>query len=207
MIRINLLPVREERRKADLRQFVALLLATLLGTVALLGFFHWTLSNDIAATKVAIAQTQRQIDAFGPQLQQVEQYRKTKAQIEKKLEVIADLEAQRSGPVRMLDELATHTPDRLWITRVAATGRSITIQGMSLDNEIVALFMTALNGSPYFTSVELRQTQAKDVSGFKLHEFELNAALRSPAAEQKAAEEESTQAASSGGPRLAAAGR
>ncbi len=207
MIRINLLPVREERRKADLRQFAALIVATLLLSVALVGFFHWTLSNDIAATKAATVDIQRQIDAFAPQLKQVEQYRETKAQIEKKLEVIARLEESRSGPVRIMDELATHAPDRLWITKMSASGRDITVEGMSLDNELVALFLTALNGSPYFRNVELRQTQAREMSGFKLNQFELSAGLTSPAAEKRAAEEEAKKAAAPGGPALAAARR
>jgi type IV pilus assembly protein PilN len=188
MIRINLLPIREERRKAGLRQYVALLVATLLGSVAVVAFVHWSITSDIAAARAALAETQRQIDAFGPQLKQVEQYRETKAQIERKLEVIARLEEARSGPVRMMDELATHVPDRLWITRIQAAGRTVTLEGMSLDNELVAAFMTALNGSPYFRNVELRQTQARDVSGFKLNHFELSAALTSPGSEAAGAE-------------------
>jgi len=208
MIRINLLPVREERRKADLRQFAAMLVAALVGSVALVAFFHWTVQREIASTKDSIIETQRQIDAFAPQLKQVEQYRKTKAQIEQKLEVIARLEEQRSGPVRVLDELATHTPDRLWITRINASGREISIEGMSLDNELVALFLTALNESPYFGNVELRETEAREKDGFKLNEFQLSAALTSPAAEKRAAEEAAKKkTAAAGGNSLAVAGR
>ena len=56
----------------------------------------------------------------------------------------------------------------------------ITIEGMSLDNELVALFLTALNESAYFDDVELRETKAKDMSGYKLNEFELSATLATP---------------------------
>ena len=87
-----------------------------------------------------------------------------------------------------MDELATHTPERLWIRKIEAANRQISIHGMSLDNELVALFLTALADSPYFKAVELRETEAKEKDGFKLNEFEVTATITSPAAEQREAE-------------------
>jgi type IV pilus assembly protein PilN len=180
MIRINLLPVREERRKADVRQFMVLLVATFAAAVAAAGFLHWKVRADVASTQAAIVQTQRQIDQFGAQLEKVQKYRDTKAQIEKKLEVIDRLDRARSGPVHVLDELATHAPERLWITKIEAENKQISISGMSLDNERVALFLTALNQSAYFDNVELRETEAREKDGFKLNEFQLTASLTTP---------------------------
>jgi type IV pilus assembly protein PilN len=190
MIRINLLPVREERRKADLRQFAMMLGATCVGTLLVVGLFHLKLSGDVREAQAAVAETQRQIDAYKPQLKQVEEYRKTKAEIEKKLEVIERLDASRSGPVHVFDELATHAPARLWITKISAHAGQISVAGMSLDNELVALFLTALNESPYFDEVELRETKAKEMSGFKLNEFKLSAKLVSPVDSEKKASDD-----------------
>ena len=180
MIKINLLPVREERRRADARQLAVGLVATLVGALAIAGFFHWSLLDDLAEVRKAAADTQRQIDKFGPQLAQVEEYRRTKAEIEQKLEVIEQLFASRAGPVHMLDELATHAPDRLWITDIETARDQITIKGMSLDNELVAVFLTALNQSPYFTNVELLSTEAKEKEGLKLNAFEVSARAATP---------------------------
>jgi type IV pilus assembly protein PilN len=180
MIRINLLPVREERRKADLRQFALILAATFVGSIAVVGLYHLKLSNDVSEAKGAVAATQKQIDRFEPQLKKLEEYRSTKAEIEKKLAVIERLDASRSGPVRVLDELATHAPGRLWLTKLEAREGKLRIEGMSLDNELVALFLTALNESAYFDHVELRETTAKEMSGYKLNEFALSATLVTP---------------------------
>jgi type IV pilus assembly protein PilN len=181
MIRINLLPVREERRKADLRQFGLVLVGVFVGSIALVVLYHTKLSSDVNEARAAVVATQQEIDRYKPQLKQVEEYRKTKAEIEQKLEVIERLEASRSGPVHVFDELATHAPPRLWLTKLDAHAGTITIEGMSLDNELVALFLTALNESEYFTDVELRETKAKELSGYKLNEFELRATLATPA--------------------------
>jgi type IV pilus assembly protein PilN len=180
MLEINLLPVREEKRKADVRQFALLLGGTFAGAMVLAGVVHTKLIADVSGTKSALVELQAEIDQFKPQLEQVERYRATKQAIESKLAVIDRLERSRSGPVHLLEELALHSPDRLWLTGLDAEDGRVTVKGMSLDNELVALFMTALGGSPYFKNVELEETEAKDVDGLRLNEFAVSAAIAIP---------------------------
>jgi type IV pilus assembly protein PilN len=180
MIEINLLPVREEKRKADVRQFAAMLGAAFAGSVLLAGAVHTKLVADVVSTRGQLATLQKQIDAFGPQLEQVERYRATKQAIEAKLEVIGRLDRSRSGPLHVLDELSTNSPERLWLTKLKAEAGQITVEGMSLDNELVALFMTALGDSQYFDGVELKETEAKEVSGLRLNHFIVSATITTP---------------------------
>jgi Tfp pilus assembly protein PilN len=65
----------------------------------------------------------------------------------------------------------------MWLTQMSVEGQTLSIQGVSLDNELVALFLTAMNASPYFEDVELVQTAAKEVDGYKLNAFEVSAVL------------------------------
>ena len=195
MITINLLPVREERRKASARQFLLLALMAVAATISLSAIHYWWYRASVAEAKTAAKRIQGEIDRFGPQLEQVEQYRAVKADIEKKLSVISDLSAARSGPVHLFDEVATHMPERMWLTKMEVEGQKLTIQGMSLDNELVALFLTALNTSPYFEQVELVETQAKEMDGFKLNAFEVSAKLSGPEAKPPAPPSEAHRAA------------
>ncbi len=183
MIRINLLPVREERRKASARQLALVLVAAVVGSALLAGALHAKLRHDISSTREMARATQQEIDRFAPQLAQVEQFKKTKSEIEQKLDVIQGLNQARSGPVHMLDELATHTPDRIWISKISVHGGRLTMEGMSLDNELVALFLTALEESPYFKNVELVETQAKEKDGFRLNAFEVSGVMTAPGQE------------------------
>ena len=187
MIHINLLPVREEKRKADVRQFALMLGATFAGALALVVLVHLKLMADLHSTKTSLADLQTQIDQFAPQLEQVEKYRATKAAIESKLEVIAKLERSRSGPLHLLDELSVHAPERLWVTTIEAENGRVQVKGMSLDNDLVALFMTALGDSAYFDNVELESTEAKEVDGLRLNQFQLTAAITTPGEEAPAA--------------------
>jgi type IV pilus assembly protein PilN len=187
MIRINLLPVREERRKADLQQQVLLLGLLVAAAVGAIGWVHFSIRSDIDAAKTNVAQIEASIKKFEPQLKQVEAYKAKKAEVEQKLEVIHGLDRSRSGPVHMMDELATHTPDRVWLQRLEASGAHLKLEGKSLDNEIVAAFLTELNNSPYFGNVELKRTELESRGGFKLHNFEVTATIEDPHAPEDTA--------------------
>ena len=188
MIEINLLPVREARRKADLRQQALLLVGTLVGSLALSGAVHaWMLARGVAA-RSQTKTLEKEIEKFSTQLQQVEDFRRKKSEIEKKLAVIDRLDRSRSGPVHVLDELATHTPERVWLTNVRSQDGALSIDGMSLDNELVALFLTALNDSPYFDAVELEESELVERDRLKLNSFKVKAKLTTPGLSEEAPE-------------------
>ncbi len=180
MIRINLLPVREARRKAGVQQQIAMLAATLVGAIALSVGVHQWVGGKISSAQARIQGLERQLEQFAPQQAQVAEFKAKKAEIEQKLEVIADLERSRSGPVRIMEELAGSIPERVWLTELSADDGKISLSGMSLDNELVASFLTELGESPYFGQVELQSTELRTVEALKLNTFEIQAALESP---------------------------
>jgi len=206
MIRINLLPVREARRKADLVQQATILGATVLVTVLALGAIQWSLLHKISSAKARLTEMNRQIDQFKPQVAQVEEFRARKQAMEQKLDVIKRLDRARSGPVHVLDELATRAPDRLWITKLVAKDGAITLTGMSLDNEIIAGFLTSLNASPYFKNVELGESKLAEKDGLRLNNFTIRAILTDPESKSaEAAAKTAAPAAAPGAPAAAAA--
>jgi len=180
VIRINLLPVREARRKAGVRQQMVLLAASLLCAVVLSGVMHVWMLGSISSARGRVTSLNAQLEQYKPQQEQVAQFKAKKAEIEQKLAVIENLERSRSGPVHIMDELASHIPERVWLTDLNADNGQIALGGMSLDNELVALFLTALNDSPYFARVELESTELKLIESLKLNTFKIRAALESP---------------------------
>ena len=181
MLEINLLPVREARRKADLRQYAMQFLLVMILMVGGVGLFHSQLTDRIDRTQARVNQMQSDIDQFKPQLAQVAAFKKRKSELENKIEVIDGLDRARSGPVRVMDELASRTPDRLWLTDISTKGDSITLKGQSLDNELVASFLRSLGKSEYFTNVDLGSAKLGNEGGLKLVKFDITAKLVSPA--------------------------
>jgi type IV pilus assembly protein PilN len=181
MIEINLLPVREARRKADIRQQLMQVLLMLIVVAAVIGFVHSHVTSQMESTQRRIYQMEADIKQFQPQLDQVAAFRKKKANLEKKIDVIDGLDRARRGPVRVLDELSTHAPERLWLTSLQTNGTTIQLKGESLDNELVAVLLHALGESPYFDKVDLDKTElAGTKDGLKVVSFALQAEIASP---------------------------
>ena len=76
--------------------------------------------------------------------------------------------------------LAKSTPDRLWLTKLSTKGTSIAIDGESLDNELVALFLRRLGESDYFDDVDLDSTQLANSGGLRVVKFKIHAQLVRP---------------------------
>lgn len=185
MLEINLLPVREARRKADLRQYFMQLLLVVIVVTGGVGLYQSRLSDQVEKAEGRVKQMQSDIDQFKPQLEQVAKFKKRKAELQNKIDVIDGLDRARSGPVRVLAELATRTPERLWLTSLTTKGDTIALKGRSLDNELVADFLSRLGESEYFTNVDLDSAKLSDnQGGMKTVVFTINAQLVKPKADK-----------------------
>jgi type IV pilus assembly protein PilN len=182
MIEINLLPHREARRAADLRQTVALLVLGLVIEGGVIWYMQNGVQESLAAAEASVRQLQSDIEQYAPQEAQVQSFKQVRGDLEDKLGVIDGLDKGRTGPVRLLDELSSYTPDRLWLTKLETRGVAITVEGESLRG---------LNESAYFTNVDLDKTaRGKEVEGVKLVTFVITAELTRPADELATAGED-----------------
>ncbi len=174
MIRINLLPVREARRQAGLQKQGALLGAAVgLGALICL-WMHVSVSSSQKEELRRITQAKVELKDLEATTQQVERFRKEKEEIERKLGVIATLEASRQGPVRIMDEIAMRIPKRMWLTQLKMKGGTIEMAGVSLDAEIVAAFLASLSESDMFQDVQLDETRLTETDGLKLNSFKIH---------------------------------
>ena len=181
MVRINLLPVRVSKKKEAGKQQVLLFVVLLIGGIVL--NFAWAsqrggvlkdLRSQVDKKKAEIAQLERIIG-------EVKNIRTQQDELKKKLDVLEKLKAGRSGPVRMLDELATLTPKRLWLKKMEEKGgTSISFDGMAATIDDVSAFMAALKASTHFSAVELKKTAAtatRQAGGVRLVEFSITATV------------------------------
>ena len=178
MIEINLLPHREAKRAADLRQTVAVLALGVLVVGVVIVIVEGTLKASQSSAEESIRKLEAEIAIHKPEEERVEGFKKKKSELEDKIDVIRGLDRARSGPVRIFDELSKNTPDRLWLTSISTAGVAITVEGNSLDTGVVADFLRSLNGSDYFKDVDLERTSpGPEVDGVRLVHFIITAAL------------------------------
>ncbi|ABS24900.1 PilN domain-containing protein [Anaeromyxobacter sp. Fw109-5] len=177
MVRINLLPVRVSKKKeAGKQQLILFALVLVLGVVV---NYLWAASRaDALATKqAAVKRTKDEIAQLDRIIGEVKNIKEQQAQLREKLEVLAQLKTARTGPVKMLDELATLTPKRLWLRKLEEKGGAVTIDGTASTIDDVSELMTALGGSTQFRNVELKKTASKTDGGFRTVDFTLTATV------------------------------
>jgi hypothetical protein len=98
--------------------------------------------------------------------------------LERKVDHIEGLMARRGVAAAILDDLTSALPDRVWLTEVAYDSGKARVKGNAPSNNIVADYLSRLEGSPSFMDIALRSSAMKIVRGRELQEFALEAVVR-----------------------------
>jgi type IV pilus assembly protein PilN len=173
MIRINLLPVRALKKKESLRQTISVLALSGGLVVLVILFFHLSLANKISRVESQNAAYSEEIRKLKIDTKDVEKFKAERDDLQRRLNVIYTLQRAKTGPVRVLDELVTAIPEKLWLTSVKEKDGKMEIKGMAMDNPTIAKFMTTLEKSGVIKNVELVISQQVEKKELKLKEFTL----------------------------------
>lgn len=184
MIRINLLPHREEKRKLKRQQFFSLVGLVLVLGAAIIGLVWSVISGYISAQNEKNEFLKREIAVLDKDIAQIKDLQtKIRLQVARK-EVIESLQRDRSEPVVVLNELARQVPDGLYIRSFRQTGTTVSLTGVSQSNARVSTFMRNLESSPAFESPRLIETKASGGKEGKFQDYQLTVVVtrESPAA-------------------------
>ena len=189
MVRINLLPVRVSKKKEAGKQQLVLFAVVLAAGLA--GNWLWSSSRagDLKSREAKLARTREDIAQLERIIGEVKNIKEAQQELQKKLDVLDKLKQGRTGPVRMLDELATVTPRQLWLSKLEEKAGAVAIAGSAVSIDDVSEFMLKLKQSKYFSKVELKKTTAVKGGGRseRLVNFEITASAQyTPAAAEAA---------------------
>lgn len=180
MIRINLLPVRAAQKREKVRSqlsiFFLCLILVLIGCGALY-VREMTAINEVRAEIADIDQQNRQLRK---KIGQVRDFEQKQEELRQKLDVLQTLKAGKQGPVRLLDELSSALPDKLWLTQFSEKNGTISLSGIADTEKRVADFMRTLEDSPYYRDIELSVTEQTSVGDRKMQRFTLNCTAERP---------------------------
>jgi type IV pilus assembly protein PilN len=176
MIRINLLPLRAKKRKVTIRHFFLAYLATVAVTVALIGGIWIYQEARIHSLNNRIAQIKSEVEQYAKYEPLLQEVIKKKQLIEKKLEIIKDLQRDRDTIVRLMALISAEMPvEKIWLEKLVQSGNAMTLDGVALSNEAIAEFMRNLESSPYVVKGTLNLTHSRQalMNNMKLREFQL----------------------------------
>lgn len=193
MIRINLLPHREIRRKQQQKEFFFML-----GAVAVLGAGIWFATHSYLSDvleeqngrntylETAIAAVEKDIE----KIKTVQE--KTAALLQRKT-IVESLQANRAETVHLLDQLVRQLPDGVYLKNVQQRGNKVQINGFAPSNARVSTFMRSLDSSPWLEKPNLVEIHAVTDKTSRLSEFTLNVSLK-PTKEDPAAKKPASAA-------------
>lgn len=185
MIRINLLPHREQRRKQRKNAFIAMMVgAAVVGALIVL-LVGIVISNRISS------QTQRNefIKAENRRLDvEIKEIATLKAEIESlkaRQQAVEDLQGDRNQPVYLLDELVKQVPEGIYLRSFKQEGQRVGLNGYAQSNERVSELLRNLgNNSPWLERPDLIEIKAvaagqgKDAK--RVFDFTINVGIKRP---------------------------
>ncbi len=189
MIRINLLPHREIRRKRQQQQFFVMAgVVAALGAVAL-GLVYTYLDGELINQNGRNTYLEGEIVTLDKQIEEIKKLKDQTAALLQRKNVVESLQANRAETVYLLDQLVRQLPDGVYLKSVLQKGARVTITGNAQSNARVSTLMRNLESSPYLeqpTLIEIKAAPDKNVrsSEFNLS-FLLSRAKEEPAAVKK----------------------
>ena len=156
MIKINLLPVkRSKKRDAATRE---LAIGGGVAAVVLIGLYTWyaVMDSKLSTVTESVNKSKADIARIEQDIVKVDEFKKKKRELEQKLSVIEELKAKKTGPVKLLDELATSMPKRVWLTSFEEKNGVMIMEGGAADNDELSEFLSYMTKkTKFFTGVTL----------------------------------------------------
>jgi type IV pilus assembly protein PilN len=188
MININLLPVRAARKKENVRWQVSVFFLMVLFGLVVMAYMAVSMSRNISNMHAKIDEAQEELKELEAISKQVKQIKDNLKKLQAKMDVIQKLEVNRSRSIRIMEALTELViADRMWLTKVTDTGGTMDLTGKATDNKTIADFMKRLEGSPYFSSVNLissKQVQERKATG-KFKQFNISCRGQMPKPQTK----------------------
>jgi type IV pilus assembly protein PilN len=173
MVRINLLPHREQKRQARQRQFVSLIVGLAVLGLAVVGLGHVVIAQRIDNQNGRNKLLKDEIVKLDEQIKEIDRLRdQTQALLARK-QVVETLQANRTEAVHVLDQLVRQLPDGIYLKAVRQNGAKVTLTGYAQSNARVSTLMRNIESSPWIGQPELVEIKSVALDKQKISEFTL----------------------------------
>ena len=169
MIRINLLPHREAKRKQKQAAFIAMLvLGGLLGVAVVLMVGGWNASR-IAIQEQRNAVLSAENAQLDKKIKDIATLKEEINALKSRQQAVEDLQGDRNQPVYLFDELVRQTPEGVYLKGFEQDGQRVILNGYAQSQERVAELLRNLSGnSPWLERPELSEVKAATLTQGKI---------------------------------------
>lgn len=170
---INLLPWREERRLAKDRQMLsaAIMIWIFCGVAIFAG--HTYLGHLQNNQKDRNTYLTNEIAKLDEKIKEINRLRAQKQNLIARMEVIQNLQRERTQVVQLLDDMVRKLPDGVFFETVAKQGTKFSFTGTAQSNARVSSLMDRLDSSDWFANPDLKVINITPSQGVRLSQFDL----------------------------------
>jgi type IV pilus assembly protein PilN len=177
MIRINLLPKKVSKKKIGLMQHMVLAGAIIVLVLVGMGYYWMSLNSRITDLKRQVAVAEAEKQKLKDVNSQKAAYEQNIAKLKGKLDIIAKIKEARFMPIRLFDDLTrmlnSETP--VWLVNYSYSGDKVSMEGFSLSNADLAAFVTKMERTPFYKSVELLFSEKTTMDEREVYRFSITA--------------------------------
>ncbi len=175
---INLLPWREERRRARDRRMIGIAAFLCLSCVLCIfaGFTYLKLLQN--NQKERNTYLQNEINVLDSKLEEIKGLQSRKKDLITRMEVIQDLQRERSRIVQVFDDMVQNIPEGVFFDSLVKQDLHFTITGTAQSNARVSNLMGNLDASDWFGNPYLSVINVTPSDGVRLSEFSIGVTER-----------------------------
>lgn len=192
MVRINLLPHREEKRKQRKAAFFRLLaIAAAAGLAIVLavgGFVATQIANQNQRNDFIKAENTK-LDA---QIKEITTLKQEIEALKARQQAVEDLQSDRNQPVYLMDELVKQVPEGIFLRSFKQENQRVVLTGHAQSNERVSELLRNLgNNSPWLERPDLIEIRSATIGqgkeAKKVFDFTVNVGIKRPRDKEQAA--------------------
>jgi type IV pilus assembly protein PilN len=190
MIRINLLPHREAKRKQNKNAFYRLLIisAVFAGVIAIAVAF--TIQGMISQQNGRNEKIKRANAELDKQIAQIATLKDEIAALKARQQAVEDLQSDRNQPVYLLDELVKQVPEGVYLRSFKQEGQRVALAGTAQSNERVSNLLHNLTyDSPWLEKPDLVEIKASTIGQGRdvkrVFDFSVNVSIKRPRDSEK----------------------
>jgi len=176
VIRINLIPLKEQRELKGLRNFMlgVLVILAILVSITTIHLFQTKSLRDVRNRTAEVAKRIKELEEIK---KKVEEFKVKNHELERRIKLIAQLEENRTGPLFVMDSMADAIPERAWVDEFTEKGLRAKLEGIAWNEFTVSEFMKHLQASNYFSNVKLKSIKKKNLQNLPLRSFVIESSL------------------------------
>ena len=185
MIRVNLLPHREIRRKRQQQQFFVALGIVVAFGAGIWFLVHMSLSSTYDSQMSRNAYLAGEIKKVDKEIEDIKKLKEMTAALLARKKVVETLQSNRAEVVYLLEDLARQLPDGMYLKGVKQEGSRVSIVGYTQSQARVSTLMRNLEASQHLDHANLVEIKAVPQANARVNEFTLNVLIARPKEEDK----------------------